>query len=187
MAADCQAAVAGAVCGVLAVGRCRACGLAFCRSHQAELWTNVVPNTNETISDLCRACHRAEEAEHAAGVVAREAARLFGHQSHRAVEALRSSGVRKVHLHIERGTTTTGAGTGWVLGEFEWRYPYDAERDEYGPWLTVLCDRDDRQDLERVVRIDDTNYLVRPHGTLAGGVNGYDEVERVIRRLAGLP
>jgi hypothetical protein len=193
MAVDCQALVAGAECEVLAVGRCDMCLKAFCGSHQAQYWDTTF-NRTETVSDRCRSCFAAASAEAEAQFQARQAAKLFGFESHRAVDAMRSSGARKVDLQIDLGASnpTAAYGTGWILGEFQWKYPTDAESDEVGPYVTALLDHDDRQDLLRVVKVDDSTYRVIRHGHLCGsnraGVSDwYDEVESVVRRLALLP
>lgn len=61
MVADCEKYIAAsATCGVIAVGRCRACGDAFCVTHRAMggAWPNAYP-----VIDWCAPCQAQAEAD----------------------------------------------------------------------------------------------------------------------------
>lgn len=79
VSASCEKTTSGRACGVLAVGRCRRCGDAFCVSHQSMLW---VPGGGYSgVPAECADCARSEErrqreqaaADQRATVQAREA------------------------------------------------------------------------------------------------------------------
>ena len=80
MAAECQASVGGAECGVLAVGRCVQCGKAFCQTHQA---ADRRPPNQITYVDQCAACLLAAGAPGRAAESRRMERRLYG-QPHEA-------------------------------------------------------------------------------------------------------
>jgi hypothetical protein len=123
-------------CGVLAIGRCRDCGNAFCMSHQGR------NPAGDGYAALCEPC---ATRRHAAAPAARDVApvhRLGDEQrwvmSGQAVRDLTAKGVPPLPVIEQRRRTVKlrfggerveideiEVGTLWVLGRFEWTQPVD--------------------------------------------------------------
>jgi hypothetical protein len=127
MAAEC--AIDG--CAVLAIGRCRECGRAFCMSHQAH---NEV--TGEGYAALCLQCLERRQRVRGADdrrIDARDATERGWVTSGQAVLDLYAAGIgplpvieqrsRSVKLPFGRERTEIDqveVGALWVIGRFEW-------------------------------------------------------------------
>ncbi|MEV4138528.1 hypothetical protein AB0J72_40945 [Dactylosporangium sp. NPDC049742] len=124
-------------CGVLAIGRCRDCGSAFCMSHQGRN-----PASGDGYAALCERC---AARRHAATTSDRDVApvqRLGDEQrwvmSGQAVRDLTAKGVPALPVIEQRRRAVKlrfggerveideiEVGTVWVLGRFEWTQPVD--------------------------------------------------------------
>jgi hypothetical protein len=146
MAAECE--VDG--CAVLAIGRCRECGRAFCMSHQAH---NEV--TGEGYAALCIQC--LQRRQRVAGPVdargdAREATERTWVTSGQAAMDLYAAGIAPVPV-VERHSRFVKqrfgrareeideieVGALWVLGRFEWTEMQEIP--ETREWTTGLLAR----------------------------------------------
>ncbi|MEV4512186.1 hypothetical protein AB0K00_24845 [Dactylosporangium sp. NPDC049525] len=139
-------------CGVLAIGRCRDCGTAFCMSHQGRN-----PATGDGYAALCEPCAARRHAAATAAGETRNVApvqRLGDEQrwimSGQAVRDLVARGVPGRPVIEQRRRTVKlrfggerveideiEVGTLWVAGRFEWTQPVDGVA-ETREWNTAL-------------------------------------------------
>jgi hypothetical protein len=146
-------------CGILAIGRCRSCGLAFCMSHRAK------NQYGYSIDDLCTSCARAARDGEAADQ------RRAGTSIRAALDRLDASSNDKVRvvwmgLHYEKKLfgasreirSVHREATGLLLGDIPWTVsiPRNGWDDSYNPTLqrftTVLLDGSGNLD-NRLVRV----------------------------------
>ncbi|GAA3245505.1 hypothetical protein ACFO1B_38470 [Dactylosporangium siamense] len=137
-------------CGVLAIGRCRDCGSAFCMSHQGRN-----PATGDGYAALCEPCAARRHAAAAGaarnvGPVQRPGDEPRWVMSGQAVRDLVAKGVPGRPVIEQRRRTVKlrfggerveideiEVGTLWVAGRFEWTQPVDGVA-ETREWNTGL-------------------------------------------------
>lgn len=131
MAVDCEVLLpSGKPCGIQAIRRCSVDDVAFCASHQGGEF------------NLCLPCFSrgAHEAIGSGGPSSTDPARYIAEQARGDLSA---AGVTKVEVYAAdlEEQRIIGAGTGWVLGGFEWILDLDGH-ELHRQHTTVLVDAD---------------------------------------------
>ncbi len=194
-------------CGVQARGRCEDCGRAFCGSHRS-LFLNNVCSECQTQRDKDLEAGRSANREYllwkavgelrASGIEPVEIhlvktevefkekfgrLRVFELPGHRKQWPTVADGR---HNFIE---TVTWSGTGWLIGEFSWRYEISAlqgRTHSVRPWRTVLAEQPGlfarTAGLVRIFR-DTKRYGFWIHGFDGVITSGYAPVVTEIRKL----
>ena len=147
MAATCELEDGfGKICEVAAIGRCHACGRAFCGSHRSFLHGG--PS-----SDRCDPCPVRTEHEERQHAFAQDTA----YMANTALAELRAAAVPTVRIYARRTETqkqpfgrsrsvehTDLWAAGWLVGSHEWHFnvigPHGGT-DIHGPAPTVLIDK----------------------------------------------